>query len=279
MRGPEAEFKVELEAFRTESQAAIQFFYAWQTVNAVNAGDRRIARVMNQTSLFWKTTLGAMQTATLVALGRVFDPDPKNHSVNRLLSIAHGNLQVFSKQSFAARRRKEDRTADEWLPNFLSIVYEPTSKDIRRLKRYVAVRRRIYEFNYKPLRDQLFAHRAIADRAETDALFAKTNTRELQLMLVFFGRLYESLWQLFNNGRKPNLRPARYSVKRMREKPSPLHGQRKLQEQLIYERSNRPPAANRAEETLRSLWQSGRRRCGRPVRQWCVLPAYERGPG
>ena len=31
---------------------------------------------------------------------------------------------------------------------------------------------------------------------------------------------------------------------------------------LIYERNNRPNAANRAEETLRtSLWQSGTRRC------------------
>jgi hypothetical protein len=28
-----------------------------------------------------------------------------------------------------------------------------------------------------------------------------------------------------------------------------------------------------------SLWQSGIRRCGRPVWQWCVMPACERGPG
>ena len=28
-----------------------------------------------------------------------------------------------------------------------------------------------------------------------------------------------------------------------------------------------------------ALWQSRMRRRGRPVRQWCVLPAHERGPG
>jgi hypothetical protein len=28
-----------------------------------------------------------------------------------------------------------------------------------------------------------------------------------------------------------------------------------------------------------SLWQSGKRRRGRPIRQWCVMPAFERGPG
>jgi len=28
-----------------------------------------------------------------------------------------------------------------------------------------------------------------------------------------------------------------------------------------------------------ALWQSGMQRRGRPISQWCVLPAYERGLG
>jgi len=46
------------------------------------------------------------------------------------------------------------------------------------------------------------------------------------------------------------------------------------------ERSNRPGAANRAEEALLGpLWQSGMRSYGRPILQWCEMPASERGPG
>lgn len=237
------EFKRELEIFRTESDAAVQFFYAWQTVHAVASSERSVKRALNRTALFWNTSLGALQTATLVTMGRLFDPKPENHSVTRLLTIAHGNLDIFSKDALAVRKRELSANADEWLPEYLSGVYVPTGEDFRRLKRYVAIRRRTYEANYGPLRHQLFAHRSASAQTNVDALFAKTNIRELQQLLTFLRRLHEALWQLFFNGYKPTLRPARYSVKRMREQPSPEPGRAQLQERLALE----------VEQLLRSL--------------------------
>ncbi len=99
----------------------------------------------------------------------------------------------------------------------------------------MAARRRIYESKYRPLRHKLFAHKQAADHADVEALFAKTNIRELQQLMVFLTRFHEALWQLLHNGRKPNLRPARYSVKRMREQPSPEHRRHAVQERLIHE--------------------------------------------
>ncbi len=232
MSSPAIEFETQLELFRTEAESAIQFFYAWEATHAVAATDKAIVRLLNQAPLFWNTALGALQMSTLVALGRVFDPDPKNHSVSRLLSIAHSNLDIFSKEALAQRKRKGSANADEWLPEYLKTVYEPTRKDFRRLKRHVADRRRIYEDKYRPLRHKVFAHRGVTSRTEISELFAKTNIREMQQLLVFLGRLHETLWQLYFNGNKPTLRPARFSVKRILEQPSP-NG--KLQERLVHE--------------------------------------------
>ena len=67
------------------------------------------------------------------------------------------------------------------------------------------------------------------------ALFGKTNIGELQKLLIFLRRLHEALWQLFHNGRKPTLQPARYSVKRIRQQPSPQHRGQGLQERLTHE--------------------------------------------
>ena len=231
----EAEFKRELHIFGMEGEAALQFFYAEQTVRAVAASDRSVLRALNNTPLFWNTSRDAHQTAALVTLGRVFDPKPTNHSVTRLLSIAHSNLHIFSKQTLAARMREMSATVDEWLQEFVDAAYEPTSEDFRRLKGYVATRRRTYEAHYRPLRHNVFAHRGVMNRAEVGALFEKTNIHELQRLLVFLPRLREALWQLFYNGRKPTLRPARFSVKEMREQPSPQRERHKLQEQLIHE--------------------------------------------
>jgi hypothetical protein len=232
---PEADFVRELEIFRTEADAAVQFFYAWQAIHAVAGVNQRVTQALNQTPLFWNTTLGALQTATLIVVGRVFDPDPNSHNVSRLLRLGQEHLEIFSKPALAARKRQGSRNADEWLPGYLRTAYEPTIEDFRRLKRYVANRRKIYEATYRPLRHKVFAHKERMERADVDALFAGTNLRELQKLLVFLRRLHDALWELLQNGRKPNLRPARYSVRRMREQPSAEHRRSSVQERLTYE--------------------------------------------
>ena len=89
-------------------------------------------------------------------------------------------------------------------------MYQPlqTPDDFRRLRADVRRHRRVYEANYRDLRNRLFAHKKVSAQADIDALFAKTNIQELKEILAFLGKLYEALWQLFFNGRKPVLRPS-----------------------------------------------------------------------
>jgi AbiU2 len=229
------DFEVQLELFRTEAESAIQYFYAWNTVHTIAAKNKAVRQFLNEAPLFWNTNLGALQTSTFVALGRVFDPDTKNHSVTRLLKFAHENLNIFSKHSLAERKRAGGENSADWLPSYLESVYEPSSDDFRKLKRHLSDRRKIYEANYRPLRHKVFAHRGVTTRVEVGELFAKANIQEMQKLLVFLGRLHEVLWQLYFNGTKPTLKPARSSVKKILEQPSPTSKQRKLQERLIHE--------------------------------------------
>ena len=96
-------------------------------------------------------------------------------------------------------------------------------------------RRQIYEARYRDLRRKVFAHKELTSEADVAALFAKTNIRELQRMLVFLGSLHDALWQLFFNGRKPILQPGRYSLTRMRDQPSPAEQRRGVQERITHE--------------------------------------------
>ncbi len=235
MSTPAADFARELELFRIEAESALQFFFAWDSTHAVAAKSARVASLLNQAPLFWNTSLAALQSSTFVTLGRIFDPDLKNHSVTRLLTIGHANLEIFSKEALAERKRKQSENADEWLPDYLKSVYAPSGEDFRRLKAHVSPRRKIYEEKYRPLRHRMYAHRGVLSQEEVSNLFAKTNRRELQLLLVFLRRLHEALWQLYYNGYKPVLRPARYSVRRMLDMPSPNASRSALQERLVRE--------------------------------------------
>jgi len=234
MATPEIQFERELEVFRTEAEAGTQFFYADLAVHAVAANHKPVYKLLNKAPLFWNTCLGALQTASFIALGRVFDQNSA-HNLDKVLRIAQDNLQIFSKVALGHRRQGKDPEPPAWLDAFLRDVYEPMPKDFRRIRGYIRKRRKIYESKYKDLRDKVFAHRAVSDDAESAELFGKTNIRELQRMFAFLSSLYDALWQLFFNGRKPVLRPLRYSVKRMRELPSPAMGQNSVQEKITRE--------------------------------------------
>jgi hypothetical protein len=230
----EEQFQNELEVFRTEAEAGTQFFYAYLTVHAVAGGDNQVHRTLNAAPLFWNTALGALQTATFIALGRVFDQNSP-HNIDKVLGIAQKHPEIFGKAALEKRKLSSSRTRPDWLDEYLEGVYVPKASDFRRLRRYVKEKRAIYDRSYRDLRRKVFAHNELSERAAVEALFARTNIRELQRLFAFLNSFHETMWQLFLNGRKPVLRARRYSVKRMRDFPSPEERRKGVQERIVRE--------------------------------------------
>jgi len=193
-----------------------------------------VQRLLNGSALFWNTVLAGLQTSTFIVLGRILDQSSA-HNVNRVLKIAQSHPDIFSRPALGKRKQDNLKTPPEWLPEYLEAAYVPKVADFRRLRTHVQKQRRIYNDKYRDLRRKVFAHKELTDPAAVSALFAKTNIRELQQLLVFFSRLYDALWQLFFNGRKPALVPRRYSLKRMRDRPSPPEIGRSIQERIAHE--------------------------------------------
>jgi AbiU2 len=99
------DFEQELEVFRTEEEAAQQFFFAYLSVKNLAATDGNVLANMNNTPLFWRTTHHAMVLAAFVALARIFDQDPESdHNVDKLMRVTGSSLNLFTKPALAARR-------------------------------------------------------------------------------------------------------------------------------------------------------------------------------
>jgi len=215
----DARFERELNIFRTETEQATQFYFALLAINDVALDDKIVRQLLNRNALFWNTCAGALQTSAFIAVGRVFDQNSA-HNVDRVLRIAQKNPQVFSKAALARRLERMEPQRSQWIAEFVQDAYEPTPKDFRRLRVYVHKWRQIYEAKYRDVRHKFFAHKETADEVEVAELFRKGTNRELQQMFRFLGQLHRALWQLFFNGKKPVLRPARYSVTQMRKRPA-----------------------------------------------------------
>jgi hypothetical protein len=204
------EFERQLEIFRREAEGGAQFLYAYLAIHAVGGDSKAVFKTLRSAPLFWNTTLAALQLGAFITLGRIFDQDSA-HNIGKLLRLAQDHPEIFTK------------------------AYKPKATDFRRLRAFVRRRRSIYEARYRDLRHKVFAHKEIADSAAVEDLFARTNIRELQMLFRFLSALYEALWQLFFNGRKPALRPGRYSIKRIRKRPTPTWKRRSVQETITHE--------------------------------------------
>ena len=104
-----------------------------------------------------------------------------------------------------------------------------------RLRGHIRKYRRIYETNYSDLRHKWFAHKEVAGGADLGVLTGRTSVKEMQQLFVFLIKLYEALWQLLFNGRKPVLRPPRYSASRIIRVPSISIGSTRVHERITTE--------------------------------------------
>jgi CHAD domain-containing protein len=211
---PEKKFERELEIFRKEAAQAAQFYFSFLAIHAAAGTKRSVHYLLNQAPLFWNTVLGALQTATFIVLGRIFDQQSA-HNLDQLLITAQKNREIFSRSRLRARKAASGGLSEVQLNDYVSGAHDLTVDDIRRLRKNVKQWRGTYERKYRDLRRKIFAHREISDAEEIKALFGKTNIRELERLVERLNALQEALWQTFFNGRKPVLRRGRLSVKEM----------------------------------------------------------------
>ncbi len=206
MNVTEKDFEDELEAFRVNAETAAQFFYTFQAIHLLTSRDKTVLSRLNETPMFWNTSLGALREAMFIALGRVFDQDSRTHNIHRLLKIAEDNSAIFTVSAPRWHKHKDANSMYGALT-----VYKAQPKDWRRLRRYVSNWCKVYETNYRRIRNQVYAHQQRINPDEKIELFQQTNYVELEKLFAFLDAFYRALWALYN-GQKPVIRYRRHSL-------------------------------------------------------------------
>jgi hypothetical protein len=221
---PEDPFEYELEVFRKEADEAVQHLYAYLTMHAVAGDQNTVRQLYNANPLFWLTALRALQTSVFIVLGRIFSQDSE-HNLDALLRIAEEDQAIFSRDSLA-RRKSEIAGLD--VNEYVRDAFVPTAMDFRSLRREVREWRRIYETNYRAVRNQIFAHAEVSEPEDVGALFARTNVQELEILVTDLVGLHSRLQNLLQNGNAPTLVRGNSSVQAIRtmaaEVRHTLHG-------------------------------------------------------
>jgi hypothetical protein len=207
-------FERQLANLERESTVIANYVYAEMAIQHAASKSPKLLSRLNRTPTFWNTCNAALQSAAYIALGRVFDRKSP-YNLEALMLAMEKSLPEFSRNALADRKR-EGKTADPpWLQEYLKKAYYPKRRDVTRIRTHVAKYRALYERAFMPVRHQYLAHRQTHGSEKVHQLFGKGKVKELWHLTTFLVRLHSALWELLHNGRKPALRPIRYSPKVM----------------------------------------------------------------
>jgi hypothetical protein len=205
-------FTIQLENFGNEANVVAQYVYAGMAIQHAASSSKELLRKLNETTLFWKSSMAAFQSAAYIAIGRIFDTKSP-YNVNALLNSMEAEINLFARPALADRKRNGSIEDPMWLTDYLDKAYYPTSKDVEMLRRRVKKYREIYDRAFKPVRNKYIAHREKQALTDVQAMFAQGKVKDLWRLVAFFLKLHDVLWQQLHNGRKPMLRVSTLTIK------------------------------------------------------------------
>ncbi len=199
------EFEKLLEVFQSECRDAVRYVYSMHALYASIFGSQSATTAMGSAATFWNTALDALLTSAVVTLGRIFDPEGRNYSVNRLLKHCVDNIEIFELTAFT--QRQMDRyglQSREQAQQRIDLAFVPTYADFQQLKKSVEQRRKFYVADVKPFRHEIFAHRGVAQESEISNGSTSIDPEKLRECVLFLQALGQSLHQLYFDGVRPS---------------------------------------------------------------------------
>lgn len=189
--------------FRNEVGTAIASFFLWKKIEEIATDKKKLAR-LNNTPLSWSIIRHSLSVTTLITMHRIFETDEECISADDLLKTYLLDISIFSTEQLRARKDPNNENP-EWLEEYIDYAYEPTELDFHILRGELSKRRKIFNEIYRPIRSKLIAHKVKAFVDISQELHAKGSMSEIEEILEFVNAIKEALFDLYMNGRKPDL--------------------------------------------------------------------------
>ena len=199
----DAEWLAELGFIANETAHVIDVFNFLEEIIRLGKESEAAFDAFNSEPLFWRVQTDCLQESLFMGLGRLCDQATDAINVNRILNAAMAHSEFFTKEA-VTRRMKAQNISEQFLNQLLAGVWVPKNgADFRYLKKAVSFHLSRIENIYRPIRNSHYGHRLT--HADINAMFAKTNRKELSETLDALHELLTGLNELYERGIKPEI--------------------------------------------------------------------------
>ena len=200
----DAEYLKEINLLSTEIDNGGIVYHMHEELNHLTLEDEDARDTINMDALFWLAHRHSLQATLFITLGRIFDSDQDNYSIQRLLTATLANIHIFARDALEKRKLSlNPGPRPYWLDDYLNNSWYPSEpNDLRFLKKAIAPYQSRFEAIYRPIRHTI-AYRIMTEDEAGEKYFGKTNREEVRKLIDFLSDLVGVLTNLYWNGHKP----------------------------------------------------------------------------
>ncbi|MDI6775403.1 MAG: hypothetical protein QME60_08460 [Verrucomicrobiota bacterium] len=205
--------RAEIDVLRKEADAGVQAYYASKTIHDMIRDDDALHSQLNTNGYFWATALYGLQCVFFLSLRKFFDLGGRSHRFDKLIALCEEHVTVFSRESLARRREKDFKTCDE-LKSCVAKAFVPERGYFQQFQAQVSAEldRLKYRDVYRAVGDKIIAHNEIVRHPKIDNLFADTDMKDAEAILLLMQRIATGFWSLWTNGYTPDLSATRFPL-------------------------------------------------------------------
>ncbi len=196
---------------RDEAETTIRMLFALKAFRQAISSQVDVD-LINRNPDFWRIYESSVRTNLFIGIRRLYEGRDGTFNFQKFIEQCEENIDAFSKEELRKRKATLHNSKD-WIDEYMLSVYEPNTSDFRDLAKIVRMKSRRMKGIYTEAASKVYAHAVHMDHAEIAKITNQLRFDEMEEALDSIWHCYEQVWQMFENGRKPDFEVGDYPYK------------------------------------------------------------------
>lgn len=192
-----------------EAETAIRVFYSLKEFRLWVSREEDV-KLINKNPHFWRMFDTSVRTHLFICIRRLYEGDSNTFNFQQFINLCVKNVTEFSGRALRDRKVAASHNANEWIDEYMINTHQPTIEDFYALSRLVRENSKRMKGKYTEIASQVYAHAVHTDDSYIAKISEDLSFDEMESALTSIWHCYRQFWEMFENGRKPNLEIAKY---------------------------------------------------------------------
>lgn len=203
-----------IKTYQKEVEAALIYCHSYDfAMKLLSKPENNVEK--NKNYFFWRIFATAVLSNLFICLGRIYDTHNNSFNFNKFIKLCKKNIGEFSLQTIEIIKSRSADGRPEWLDEYLANCHNATIADLDDIHSMERSCRKRFSRNYIHMRHKIFAHAEITENDDINKILKQNNINIAEIIeyLNIHWSIYNQIFCLYYNGRKPTLEIIEYGYK------------------------------------------------------------------